>query len=161
MIIQIESLSSIISIIFYINDSIAESFYYVKYGSSIIKSKIPSKILSKKTGISRNIVCFGILIHVLSWRQQKHKCLCFRYFWRNNWLSIFDIVERLCSCLQIQDCIQLFGLRWHPEHLMCARCSKALASKEKIFLHNDGSSVLCKVTFMCLSAELTWVSTQG
>ena len=36
--------------------SLAESFYYVKYGSSIITSKIPSKILSnknKKTGVSR------------------------------------------------------------------------------------------------------------
>ena len=47
----------------------AESFYCVKYGSSIITSKIPSKILSnenKKTGVSRKIVCFGILIHVLS-----------------------------------------------------------------------------------------------
>ena len=35
-------------------------FYYVKYGSSIITSKIPSKILSNenmKTGVSRNIVC--------------------------------------------------------------------------------------------------------
>ena len=27
-------------------DILAESFYYVKYGSSIITSKIPSKILS-------------------------------------------------------------------------------------------------------------------
>ena len=44
-----------------------KSFYYVKYGSSIITSKISSKILSnenKKTGVSRKIVCFGILIHV-------------------------------------------------------------------------------------------------
>jgi hypothetical protein len=58
-------------------DILAESFYYirhlwivnyyVKYGSSIITSKIPSKILSnknKKTGVSRKIVCFGILIHI-------------------------------------------------------------------------------------------------
>ena len=79
----------------------AESFYYVKYGSSIITSKILSNE-NKKTGVSRKIVCFGILIHVLSWRQQKHQCLCFHYwdfltnFWRNNWRSIFDVVERLC-----------------------------------------------------------------
>jgi hypothetical protein len=49
--------------------TLAESFYYVKYGSSIIMSKIPSKILSnenKKTGVSRKIVCFRILIHILS-----------------------------------------------------------------------------------------------
>ena len=42
----------------------------VKYGSSIITSKIPSKILSNenknKMGVCRKIVCFGILIHVLS-----------------------------------------------------------------------------------------------
>ena len=85
--------------------TLAESFYYVKYGSSIITSKIPSKIISnknKKTGVSRKIVCFGILIHVLSWRQQKHQCLCFHYwdflttFWRNNWQSIIHAVERLC-----------------------------------------------------------------
>ena len=49
--------------------SITESFSYVKYGWSIITSKILSKILSnenQKTGVSRNIVCFGILIHALS-----------------------------------------------------------------------------------------------
>ena len=49
---------------------LAESFYYIKYGLSIITSKILSKILSnvnkKKTGVSRKIVCFGILIHILS-----------------------------------------------------------------------------------------------
>mgnify|MGYP007022710994 CR=1 FL=1 len=47
------------------------------------------------------MVNFGVLIHISSWRQQKHQCLCFHYwdyltnFWRNNWRSIFDIVERL------------------------------------------------------------------
>ena len=47
------------------------------------------------------IVCFGNLIHVLSWRQ--HQCLCFHYwdvltnFWRNNSWSIFDVVDRLCT----------------------------------------------------------------
>ena len=44
------------------------------------------------------MVCFGISIQVLSWRQQ---CWWFHYwdvltnFWRSNWRSIFDIVERL------------------------------------------------------------------
>ena len=45
-----------------------ESRIYVKYGLSIITSKILSKILgneNKKTGGSRKIVCFGILIRVL------------------------------------------------------------------------------------------------
>ena len=42
------------------------------------------------------MVDFGILIHVLSWRQQKHKYFSFHYkdfltnFWHNNWHSIFD-----------------------------------------------------------------------
>ena len=93
---------------------LAESFYYVKYGLSIITSKIPSKILSnenKKTGVSRKIVCFGILIHVLSWRQQKHQCLCFHYwdfltnFWRNNWQSIIDVVKRLCFATKMSTTI--------------------------------------------------------
>ena len=45
---------------------------------------------------------FWHLIHILSWRQQKHQCLCFHYwdyltnFWHNNWRSIIDVVERLC-----------------------------------------------------------------
>ena len=85
-------------------ETLAESFYYVKYGLWIITSKILSKILSneKKKGVSRKIVCFGILIHVLSWRQQKCQYLCFNCwdfftsFWRNNWQSLFDVVERLC-----------------------------------------------------------------
>ena len=61
-----------------------------------------SVMKTKKNGVSRKIVCFGILIHVLSWRQQKHQSLCFHYrdfltnYWRNNWQSIFDVVERLC-----------------------------------------------------------------
>jgi hypothetical protein len=40
-------------------------------GFLIAESKKPSKILSNeniKTGVSRKIVCFGILIHILSWR---------------------------------------------------------------------------------------------
>ena len=47
------------------------------------------------------MVHVGTLIHVLSWRQQKHQCLCFHYwdyltdFWRINWRSIIDIVKRL------------------------------------------------------------------
>ena len=57
----------------------------------------------QRNNISK-IIHFGILIHALPWRQQKHKCLCFHYwdyltnFWRNNWRFIVDAVERLCSC---------------------------------------------------------------
>ena len=62
------------------------------------------------------IVHFGILIYILSWRQQKHQCLCFHYwhyltnFWRNNWRSIIDIVERLLlgtseyTCIFYENC---------------------------------------------------------
>ena len=57
---------------------------------------------NKQTVVSRKIVCFGILIHVL---KTIHQCLCFHYwdlltnFWSNNWRSIFDFVERLCYYL--------------------------------------------------------------
>ena len=50
----------------------------------------------------KKIVHFGISIHFLCWRQQKHQWLCFHYwdyltnFWHNNWRSIIDVVERLC-----------------------------------------------------------------
>ena len=39
------------------------------------------------------IVHFGILIHILSWRQQKNQCSCFHYrdylsnIWHNDWCS--------------------------------------------------------------------------
>ena len=52
---------------------LAESFYNVKYGSSIIPSKKRSKILSNeniKTVFSRKLIYFGILIHM-----QKHQRL--------------------------------------------------------------------------------------
>ena len=48
------------------------------------------------------MVHFGILIHVLSWRQLRHQCSCFHYwdyltnFWCYNWWSIIDVLERLC-----------------------------------------------------------------
>ena len=44
------------------------------------------------------VVCFGILIHV---EDNRNTSVCFHYwdfftnFWRNNWRSIFDVVERL------------------------------------------------------------------
>ena len=56
-------------------DSIAESFYNVKYGSSTITSESSSENLSNENKHSVFPVHFGILIHVLSWRQQKHQCL--------------------------------------------------------------------------------------
>ena len=43
----------------------------------LLRQKTYQKILSNeniKTGAYKKIVCFGILIHVLSWRQQKHNC---------------------------------------------------------------------------------------
>ena len=46
-----------------------EPFLSCKLAKQLIKYKIPSRILSnenKKTGVSRKIVCYGILIHGLS-----------------------------------------------------------------------------------------------
>ena len=63
----------------------------------------------------------GDLIQVLSWRQQKHRCLCFHYwdyltnFWRNDWQSIFDIVGRLCLRMLCQKWIHLTVII----HLFC------------------------------------------
>ena len=57
------------------SDSIAESIYNVKYGSSIITLESLSENLSNENKHSVFPVNFGILIHVLSWRQQKNKCL--------------------------------------------------------------------------------------
>ena len=52
----------------------AESFYNIKNGSSITTSKSLSKNLSNE---NKHTLCFkriGILIHVLSWTQNKHQC---------------------------------------------------------------------------------------
>ena len=84
--------------------SLAESFYNVKNGSSIITSKSSPKNLSNE---NKHTLCFqriGILIHILSWRQQKHQCtavfvfiteILWQTFWRNNWWSVFDIAKIL------------------------------------------------------------------
>ena len=69
-------------------DSIAESFYNVKYGSSTITSESSSENLSNENKHSVFPVHFGILIHVLSWRQQKHQFLfsLLRFF------ELFDVI---------------------------------------------------------------------
>ena len=76
-----------------ISACLAESYYNVKNRSSIITSKSLSKNFSKE---NKHTLCFqriGILIHVLSWRQQKHQCLfsLLRFF-----DELFDVVKRLC-----------------------------------------------------------------
>ena len=74
----------------------------------LLRKKVRKRISVMKT----NTLCFqriGILIHVLSRRQQKHQCLVFvfiteilwRTFWRNKWRSIFDVVKD-SSCF---DCL--------------------------------------------------------
>ena len=73
----------------------------------------------EKTGVSRKIV---FLIHVLSWRQQEHQCLCFHYwnfltnFWGNNWRSIFDTLNSAFMLHQF-----LLNFRHHlwtaPKHI--------------------------------------------
>ena len=75
--------------------------YVDKLNGLFIFKQLKSQELNKKL-VFPDFFCFGILIHVLSWRQQKQQCLCFHYwdfltdFCRNNWQSIFDVVERLC-----------------------------------------------------------------
>ena len=64
---------------------LADSFYNVKNGSSIITSK---NVSNEK----KHTLCFqriGILIPVLSWRQQKHQCLfsLLRFF-----DELFDVI---------------------------------------------------------------------
>ena len=58
-------------------------------------------VMKTKNGVSRKIVCFAILIHIFSWKQEKHQWwLCFHYwdfltnFWRNNGQSIFDVCRK-------------------------------------------------------------------
>ena len=53
--------------------------YYVKNSSNNLSNE------NIKTGASREMIfqkfwLFGILIHVLSWSQQKHQCLCIHYW---------------------------------------------------------------------------------
>ena len=54
--------------------SLAESFYYVKYGLSENSSENLSENLSNKNKHSEFPENFSILIH-MSGRQQKHRCL--------------------------------------------------------------------------------------
>ena len=77
--------------------------YYVKsLSNNLSNENIKTGAFREMIHISK-IVHFGILIPVWSWRQQ---CFCFHYwdyltnFWRNNWQSIIDIVERLGYWLQ-------------------------------------------------------------
>ena len=89
-------------------NTIAESFYYVNYGLSIITSKKLSNNLSNQN----KHLCFCCLqdkmwikmpkwtIFVISFLW-KCRMFCFDYwdyltnFWCNNWQSIIDVVERL------------------------------------------------------------------
>ena len=71
------------------------------------------------------LVNFGILLHILSWQQQKHQCLCFHCwdyltnFWHNNWQSITDIIERhgLCEfCLKLRITKVSFSVQYTWQH---------------------------------------------
>ena len=43
--------------------------------------------------------------------------------------------------MYFQDCINLNGLKWHPQHFYCTRCSQPL--KEKLYMHKNNP--LCKL----------------
>ena len=68
------------------------------------KSHQKFAVMKKKPGVSRKIVCFGILIHVLSWRQQKHNSayvFITEIFWQTvdeiiDDPYLTDVVGRLC-----------------------------------------------------------------
>ena len=76
--------------------------YYAKSSSNNLSNENINTLCFQRNDPSK-IVHFGILIHFLSWRQQKHQCSVYAFvteifltkFWRNNWRSIIDVVERL------------------------------------------------------------------
>ena len=51
----------------------------------------------------------------------------------------FDTITTIYHILQ--DCINLNGLKWHPQHFYCTRCSQPL--KEKLYMHKNNP--LCKL----------------
>jgi hypothetical protein len=86
---------------------LAESFCNVENGSSIIMSKSLSKNLINE---NKHTLCFqriGILIHILSWKQQKHQCtavfvfiteILLQTFWRNN-SHCYSLEGKIRKCL--------------------------------------------------------------
>ena len=61
--------------------------------------------------------------------------------------SIFAYIFKSCI-FEIQDCIRLqHGMSFHPSCLRCIRCSMAIMSGEKLYMHNDNP--LCRV---CIAA---------
>ena len=81
----------------------------------------------QRNDISKKIH-FGILIHFLSWRQQKHQCSCFHYwdyltnFWRNNWRSLLTFAYIIKRFIQTT----YFYITWH------AICGKRRKEIQKI-----------------------------
>ena len=90
--------------------ALVESFFNVKYGSSIITSKVSQKISAMKTPVfvsvvfktNRELKCQNELFLKYHFSGNTSVFLfCFYYcdyltnFWRNNWQSIIDMVERL------------------------------------------------------------------
>ena len=72
-----------------------------------VKNPVKNENENKKSGVSRKIVCFvDFNSHFVLKTTEMNQCLCFHYFWRNNWRSIFDVVKRLCYCIGIL-CINL------------------------------------------------------
>ena len=73
--------------------TLAGVFYNVKNGSLFI---IPKSSLEKLSNQNKpfwwywKIVHFGIFIHVLSWRQQKHKCLLWLLRFSD---ELFDVIN--------------------------------------------------------------------
>ena len=74
--------------------------------------------------------------------------LLFRlHFWCKSKIQFLLTFSKKCIC-SIQDCIRLqHGTSFHPSCLRCIRCSMAIMSGEKLYMHNDNP--LCRV---CIAA---------
>ena len=118
------------------------------YKKSCQKSHQKLSLMKTKNGVSSKIVCFGILIHILSWRQHKHQCLCFHYwefltnFWFDNWQSIFDIVERIY-------------------YLLCKSENSSFSSHTFTSMQEDVLVINFIVVFFLLSLPLSFKFTAG
>ena len=89
------------------NNNPIETFYNINYGSSIIKSKCLSQKLSNQNKhLSFCCLPDKTWIKMPKWNifvtSSQVFVLITEIFWptfgRNNWRSIIDVVERLCSC---------------------------------------------------------------
>ena len=66
--------------------------YYVKSPSNNLSNEKINTLCFQRNDFSK-IVHFGILIHVLSWRQQKHQCSVYAFVTEIIWLTFGVIID--------------------------------------------------------------------